>query len=315
MESSGGLNKKFYDDNCFRELEAKLTSSTEREKRLARLKKKELFKEPKENSIKTASLDAQDINEVQKESDDCEKFKREFEELKNIISETPELDFLKPRTTSLDPSIPDYYSLTALYRIIARTLKDQCIKLEKKSEESILVDKKIGELEREISEKERENFVLSETVTQKDRKLKESIDRYDRLQVDFNNFRDRTSAESVNKASKEFEDVILKIIPVIDNFERALRASSSQNATDNEQSVLKGVEMVLGQFYSVLKQIGIEKLDVQDKPFDPKFHEALMIEVNEQLPEDTITEIISNGYIFNSKLLKPAVVKVSKKNN
>lgn len=308
MESSSVLNNKFYDDNCFRELEAKLTSSAEREKRLARLKRKELFKEPEKPNVKSAA-----ISSPSETSEEDEKFKLEFEELKNVIDETPELDFLKQRVSGLDSSRVDYPSIIALYRMSLRTLKEQYAKLKKESEEAVVDDKKIIEMERHFTEKERENFVLRETVTQKERKLKESIDRYDRLQVDFNNFRGRTSSDAVNKASKEFEDVILKILPVIDDFERAL--NSSKVVSESDQSVLKGIEMVIEQFYNVLKQIGIEVVDAQGKPFDPKLHEAIMVEVNEELPEDTITEVISNGYTFNSKLLKPVTVKVSKKSN
>ena len=98
-------------------------------------------------------------------------------------------------------------------------------------------------------------------------------------------------------------------MPIIDNFERAFNASKTSN---DKESFSKGVEMILTQFETTLKGFGITKMDPLLKPFDPNIHEALMTEIDNSHPDDTIIEVLSNGYMFQDKLLRPASVKVSK---
>ncbi len=308
MEKNTALSDKSYDDNCFRELEAKLVSRHERERRLARLKRKDPFKDIVEPPKGTPE---------ESEEIESDRIKREFIELKKLVMETPELDFLRNRMESAEENKIDLQSIAGYYRIVSRSLKELVGKKSAEAPAKEVVyeydkknEQKIAELEKTVTEQERENFVLRETVTLKDRKFQESCERYDKLAFDFNKYKERTTAEIASKSSKSFEDVICRILPVIDDFERALAASKT---TDDEHALSKGVEMILQQFYAILRQIGIEPIDAHNQPFDPKYHEALMTEISDECPEDTVLEVIRNGYMFNSKLLRPATVKVSKK--
>ena len=118
-----------------------------------------------------------------------------------------------------------------------------------------------------------------------------------RLQAEFINYRTRVEAEKKNSINFGKEHIIIKILDVVDNFERAL-----------EHNKDKGVEMIYNQLKGILKQE-----DVQETPykeFNPLFHEALCKECSDE-KENTILEVIQKGYLFKNKLIRPAKVKLA----
>lgn len=139
--------------------------------------------------------------------------------------------------------------------------------------------------------------------------MKKLKKRCEKLKADFENFKGRTLQEVKLKTERAVSDIFKKILPIIDNFERAFNASKT---SDDKESFAKGVEMILTQFDTTLKGFGITKMEPLLKPFDPNVHEALMTEIDNNHPDDTVIEVLSNGYMLNDKLLRPASVKVSK---
>ena len=290
------------EDNCFKQLEAKLTNKNERERRVERLRRRELFSVTPEKRTEQPNLDSVSV----------EKMKAEYAELRKLVSDTPELSFLQNRVNNTETAKLDPLSLVGLYRIIARTFKDNAKKdtdsrnaevSNKKNEE------KLAEYEKMLSDKERDIFVASETVKLKEKKLQESLEQYDKLKFDFTKYRERIEADVASTSVKKLKELMLKVLPIVDDFERVMAA-----VPNNEQNVAlyTGAELVLDKFYQILKNIGVELIDAYNKPFDPNLHEALMTEINDSLPEDTVMEVISKGYTLNSKLLRPSIVKVSK---
>ena len=137
--------------------------------------------------------------------------------------------------------------------------------------------------------------------------LEEQKDRYLRLQADYDNYRRRTQKEKSELSIQVTQDLIADLLPVVDNFERAL-AATGQDA----DSIRAGVEMVNRQFVSILEQNGLEAINTEnDAQFDPNFHQAVMREENTDKPDGTILQELQKGYMVKGKTIRPSMVKVS----
>lgn len=146
----------------------------------------------------------------------------------------------------------------------------------------------------------------------KDKELKEAQDRVLRLIADFDNFRKRVQREKEELYQYSSMNIIEKILPVIDNLERALQ---NLNQQDKEvQNLFSGVEMIYRQLMEILAQEGLKPVEDLGFPFDPQVHEAVMQEQAKKGQEDNeVVEVMRKGYKFKEKLLRPAMVKVAKK--
>ena len=147
--------------------------------------------------------------------------------------------------------------------------------------------------------------------TQEKAKLaEERFDRLLRLQAEFENYRKRVNRERSEFIQYALEDLICDLLPVIDNFERAL-ASAHQH--DNFHALLQGVEMVYKQVQDILVKRGLERIEALGKKFDPREHEAVMQVESEERPDNTVIEESLAGYKLKNKVIRPALVKVSQK--
>ncbi len=135
----------------------------------------------------------------------------------------------------------------------------------------------------------------------------ELLDSLMRLKADFENYRKRMMREQTRIVETAEADLVRRLLPVIDNLERAL-----ENDGEGEpQGLREGVEMVLAQMLEVLGKEGLEVVDPQGEPFDPEHHEAMMVVENGECPEDTVIDVVQRGYRFRGILLRPAMVSVS----
>jgi len=130
-----------------------------------------------------------------------------------------------------------------------------------------------------------------------------------RQKADFDNFRRRTQKEKEELRDAANEAFIAKLLPVLDNFERAI--ASAQTATD-VAAVRQGVEMVAAQLNSLLQSEGLTKIDAAGVPFDPQMHEALSVEERSDLPDGQVVEVLQAGYKYKDRVIRPALVKVAK---
>ena len=129
--------------------------------------------------------------------------------------------------------------------------------------------------------------------------------RMKRLQADFENFRRRTRQEKEELSNMVIQGFITELLPLVDNFDRAMAAE----ATDAEK-FQQGVEMIYNQLTEILKNKGMEVIDVTDAKFDPNFHQAVMRVQNPDLEDDTIAAELQKGYMVKGKVIRPSMVQV-----
>ncbi|MCL1873038.1 MAG: nucleotide exchange factor GrpE [Clostridiales bacterium] len=138
------------------------------------------------------------------------------------------------------------------------------------------------------------------------REQEEQKERYLRLQADFDNFRKRSRQEKEDWAKFANADLLTSLLPVLDNFERALQ----MQAGDADKSFSEGVEMIYRIFFAALQQAGLEAAPGLGQDFDPQWHEAIGQEEVCEAEKGKIVLEVQKGYLLKGRLLRPAMVKV-----
>ncbi len=182
----------------------------------------------------------------------------------------------------------------------------------------------LDEIEKEVEDIEVENDESSKSQEDGDESEMEPEDAYGNLEKEFNelnerflrvssdfrNFKKRAEKEKKDIYSYANEKIICELLPVMDNFERAILSVEPENTSS--EKMLRGIEMVFKQFEDVLNSSGLEKIDALGKPFDPNFHHAVMVEETEDFETETVLEVFQTGYSLNKKVIRPSMVKVAK---
>lgn len=143
-------------------------------------------------------------------------------------------------------------------------------------------------------------------IQEKNRLLEENTERLKRLQADFDNFRRRTRQEKEDLSSIVAQGLILELLPVLDNFERALSTASTQDAG----GVLSGIEMIYRQFARALEKNGLTAIEAVGSAFNPEQHEAVMRIEDSEKEDGTVVEELQKGYVVRGKVIRPSMVKV-----
>lgn len=136
----------------------------------------------------------------------------------------------------------------------------------------------------------------------------EASSRYLRLAADFDNYKKRTRQEQSDAAQNASADLLAKLLPVIDNFHRVL--DSVPEGID--EAWLKGISLTLQQLDELLVSYGLTPIESVGSPFDPTYHEAIGHEESDEHPEDTVVTELRRGYRLNDRVVRPALVKVSR---
>lgn len=149
---------------------------------------------------------------------------------------------------------------------------------------------------------------LQEKLKEAEQKAEENYNRFLRAQADFENFRRRTRKEKEELEAYASVSLIEQLLPVLDNFERAIEAGKQ---TEDQEGMLKGVEMVFNQIKQVLQQQGLVEIEAVGQPFDPHVHEAVMQVESEEYQSGYVVEELQKGYKLKDRVIRPAMVKVS----
>ena len=143
-----------------------------------------------------------------------------------------------------------------------------------------------------------------------EKEAKESYDRFLRVSAEFENYKKRAAREMNDFRKFANESFIKAMLPVVDNLDRAIESSSNDDHAQN--SVVEGVNMTLKEILKVFEQFNVKPFESLGKAFDPALHQAVMQEETDDHPENTILNELQKGYMMHDRLLRPAMVVVSK---
>ena len=164
-------------------------------------------------------------------------------------------------------------------------------------------DKKKETVEETVEEVvENTEPTAEEKLTQE---LNETKDKLLRVMAEYDNFRKRSQKEKEMAYGDTKASTIAEFLPVYDNF---IRAMSTETA--DLDSFKKGIEMIFNQYGETFKKLGVEPFGEKGETFDPNIHNAVMHGEDEELPENSISDVFSTGYKMGDRVIRPAIVKV-----
>lgn len=141
----------------------------------------------------------------------------------------------------------------------------------------------------------------------KDEEISDLNTKLMRLQADFINYKKRTEKEKENSINYGFELMACELLPIIDNFQRALAAVENK-----EDSFYKGISMIEEQLLNMLNKNSIKEMEALGSDFDPNLHHAVFMEESQEYDSGKVIDILQKGYMYKEKVIRPAMVKVAK---
>ncbi len=161
---------------------------------------------------------------------------------------------------------------------------------------------------KEDTEKKTGKKLFSKKKDKKDEKIEELTDKLTRQMAEFDNFRKRTEKEKSQMYEIGVKDIIEKILPVVDNFERGLDAVKEE---DKEDPFVQGMEKVYKHLLTTLEGIEVKPIEAVGQPFDPNFHNAVMHVEDENFGENIVAEEFQKGYTYRDSVVRHSMVKVA----
>ena len=158
------------------------------------------------------------------------------------------------------------------------------------------------------SKEKKKFFAKKEKKDKKDEKIEELTDRLTRQMAEFDNFRKRTEREKSQMYEIGAKDIIEKILPVIDNFERGLAAVPEES---KEDPFVEGMEKIYKQIMTTLEGVGVKPIEAVGQEFNPDFHNAVMHVEDEEAGENIITEEFQKVYMYHDSVVRHSMVKVA----
>lgn len=160
----------------------------------------------------------------------------------------------------------------------------------------------------EASADKKPKFFKKDKKDKKDAEIEELKDRLMRQMAEFDNYRKRTDKEKKQNYEIGAADFILKILPVVDNFERGLNAMTE---ADKETSFAQGIEMIYKQLTKVLEDEGVTVIEAQGKEFDPMLHNAVMQQPSEEYESGIVIQELQKGYKYKERVIRHSMVMVA----
>ncbi len=146
---------------------------------------------------------------------------------------------------------------------------------------------------------------LKKDLAEAESKASEYKDNWLRSQAEFQNYRKRLDRDNEMLHNSMKGDIVKKVLPVLDDLERALQNRSAEDAWAN------GIELVVRKFQNILENEGIKKIEALGKEFDPKFHEAISHEPADGAQSGHVIGVVQNGYMLGDRVIRPALVRVA----
>ena len=158
------------------------------------------------------------------------------------------------------------------------------------------------------SEGKKKFFGKKEKKDKKDEKIEELTDRVTRQMAEFDNFRKRSEKEKSQMYEIGAKDIIEKILPVVDNFERGLGSVPEE---EKNAPFVEGMEKIYKQLMTTLESVGVKPIEAVGQEFNPDFHNAVMHVEDEELGENIIAEEFQKGYMYRESVVRHSMVKVA----
>ena len=159
------------------------------------------------------------------------------------------------------------------------------------------------------NKKDKKSKKLEQKIEELEIKLKEAEEKALIAKADMINYRKRKDEEIVRMLKYSAEDIVRELLPVVDNFERAIKMDDN-NLEDELSKFLEGFKMIYCNLVSILEKNEVKQIDGNNKPFDPTYHQAVMTEASDN-EKDIVLEVLQKGYLYKDKVIRPAMVKVS----
>ena len=173
------------------------------------------------------------------------------------------------------------------------------------TEENVANENAQEEAQAELSAEEQ----LANMLAEAQQMVEEQKDKYLRLSAEFDNYRKRTLKEKAELIKNGGEKTLTAILPVLDDFERALK---NMEASEETKAMKEGVELIFSKFQKILGQEGLQKIDTDGKDFDVDFHEAIaLITAPSEDLKGKILDCVQTGYMLNDKVIRHAKVAVA----
>ena len=146
---------------------------------------------------------------------------------------------------------------------------------------------------------------LQRQLEESQAKAAENLDGWQRSQAEFINYKNRVQRDREMDYASMKGDIIKKVLPVLDDMERALA-----NRPDGD-SWANGMELIARKFQNILDAEGVKRIEAAGQPFDPNFHEAISSEPNDDVESGHVIEAVQNGYMLGERVIRPAMVRVA----
>lgn len=176
-------------------------------------------------------------------------------------------------------------------------------------EETLGCNHECGCSHEEKEKKEKKRFSKKDQIKEAEAKIKELEDKLLREKAELINYRRRKDEEVSRMLKYCNEDLILELLPLIDNFESAIKMDDT-NLEDEVSKFLQGFKMIYANLLSTFEKFDIKPIDGVNKPFDPTYHQAVMTEKCDK-ESGMVIDVLRKGYLLKDKVIRPAMVKVS----
>ena len=167
------------------------------------------------------------------------------------------------------------------------------------------------EKDKETGQKAAQAVSLEEKLQQKEEELKKCEDRVLRLAAELENFKKRVEREKLEHMKYALESFAKELLPFLDNLERAV---ASAKETRDLERLVEGIDLTLSGYFKTLEKFGLKTFSAEGHRFDPNYHEALTVEESEDMEDNRVMKELLRGYTLHERVLRPALVVVSKKN-
>ncbi|MBQ3932632.1 MAG: nucleotide exchange factor GrpE [Lachnospiraceae bacterium] len=219
----------------------------------------------------------------------------EGEELINIEDEVKDTEETVEETTS---EAAEETTEETTEEVTEETTEESEDKVEGEDKDSTETDAKDKKKEKKFGIKK----------DKKDQLIEELTDKYKRTFAEFDNFRKRSEKEKSAMYGMGAKDVVEKILPVMDNFERGFATVTDEQ---KEDPFVKGMELIYNQMVQTLEELGVKEIEAQDKEFNPDFHNAVMHVEDENVGDNIIVEVLQKGYTYKDTVVRHSMVKVA----